>query len=449
MTEHTIVFGRVVAQAAETGILLAFCSCLACSSNDDATPVQTGGTAGGQSGTNASTNTSSGGGVGTVGSGTGGTASINSSTARGSGGTSSSASHSGGASISSGGSASASGGASARTGSSAVGSGGAHDNSGGTKGGGSGGSSSSSTGGTAGHGTLGNVTGNGGGPDGTGGHSAGSSNSSTGGTSVIGGSTDHGNGGLSGVEGGGRGASVSTGSSGASGGGSSTPGNFDPCPSTGDCKILPFGDSITAGAGAEPGDNGGYRVELFTKAVNDNKHLTFVGSLTSGPTTVAGKTFPKNHEGHIGYKIDQISSLATTSQALKDSPQIVLLFIGTNDEGYASSQAGASDRLGTLVDKIVTALPNSLLVVSTIYPFPGCKDTNYTTTQCAANVATYDAAIPDVIKQRTDKGKHVILVDMSTPPTGALSTDGVHPNDTVGYPWMGDTWYTAIKSYLH
>jgi lysophospholipase L1-like esterase len=232
------------------------------------------------------------------------------------------------------------------------------------------------------------------------------------------------------------------------GGGGS--GGFDPCPATGDCKILPLGDSITAGAGAQPGDGGGYRVELFTKAVADSKHITFVGSLTSGPSTVSWPVaFPKNHEGHIGWKIDQVSGIATTSQALVDMPQIVLLFIGTNDEGYASSEAGASDRLGQLIDKIVAALPNALLVVSSIYPFPGCKDTNYTPTQCAANVATYDAAIPGVIQQRVAQGKHLLSVDMSNPPTGALSTDGVHPNDTVGYPWMGDTWYAAIKSYLH
>ncbi|MDP4182899.1 MAG: GDSL-type esterase/lipase family protein [Bacillota bacterium] len=219
---------------------------------------------------------------------------------------------------------------------------------------------------------------------------------------------------------------------------------FDPCPTTGNAKILPLGDSITAGAGAQPGDYGGYRVELFARAVKDNKHITFVGSLSSGPNTVAGVTFPKNHEGHIGWKIDQISSIATTSSALKDMPHIVLLFIGTNDEGYDSSQPGASDRLGKLIDKIVAALPNSLLVVSSIYPFPGNTSTNGD-----AAINAYNAAIPGIIKQRADQGKHIIFVDMSKLPSGALSTDNVHPNSTVGYPWMGDKWYEAIKSYLH
>ena len=313
---------------------------------------------------------------------------------------------------------------------------------------------------------TGGTSGSGGGSTGTGSRSGGTSGSSGGsGESSTGVSTSIGSGG--GSTGTGSHSGGTSGSSGGSGGSSvggcastGTGASFDPCPATGNCKILPLGDSITAGAGAQPGDNGGYRVELFTKAVNDSKYITFVGSLTSGPTTVSGQAFPKNHEGHIGWTITQINNIATTAQtvsvsgtsyagALKDMPNIVLLFIGTNDEGYASSEAGASDRLATLIDKIVAALPNALLVVSSIYPFPGCKDTNYTPTQCAANVATYDAAIPGVIQQRVAQGKHVLFVDMSTPPTGALSTDGVHPNDTVGYPWMGDNWYAAIKSYLH
>jgi len=45
--------------------------------------------------------------------------------------------------------------------------------------------------------------------------------------------------------------------------------------------------------------------------------------------------------------------------------------------------------------------------------------------------------------------RYVLFVDMSAPRTDALSTDGVHPNDTVNHPWMGDNWCAAIKSYLH
>jgi hypothetical protein len=89
-------------------------------------------------------------------------------------------------------------------------------------------------------------------------------------------------------------------------------------------------------------------------------------------------------------------------------------------------------------------LPNSLLVVSSIYPFPGCTATN-----CADAVTAYDGQVPNVVKQRADGGKHVLYVDMSALPASGLSTDGVHPNDTIGYPWIGDNWYAVIKPYLH
>ena len=335
------------------------------------------------------------------------------------------------------------------------------------RGGGTGSGGAPGTGGASGRGGgtgSGGAPGTGGAP-GSGGAAGSSGTAGAGGSTGSGGAT--GRGGVSGSGGATDGGSRDGGPVARDAADTNTPdtaeggsGGFAPCPATGNCKILPLGDSITAGAGAQPGDGGGYRVELFTKAVNDNKHITFVGSLTSGPSTVAGAAFPKNHEGHIGWKIDQVNGIATTAQtvtvsgqsyagALRDMPQIVLLFVGTNDEGYPDSASGAADRLGTLIDKIVAALPDALLVVSSIYPFSGCKATNYTPTQCAANVATYDAAIPGVIQPRVSQGKHVLSVDMSTPPTGALSTDGVHPNDTVGYPWMGDTWYAAIKSYLH
>jgi hypothetical protein len=234
--------------------------------------------------------------------------------------------------------------------------------------------------------------------------------------------------------GGASGGSSSGGTAGAAGGSMGGSTGFDPCPATGDCKVLPLGDSITFGT---PTNNGGYRVELFSKAVADNKHLTFVGSQMNGPAMVAGKPFPKNNEGYPGWTISQIDGIANNMKALKDSPHIILMHIGTNDMSAMAS--GAPDRLGKLIDKIVTALPNSLLAVSSIIPLP-----------FAANaVTTYNQAVPGIVQQRASAGKHVIFVDQFKDfPTSEL-TDNVHPDDAKGYPRMGDVWYAAIKPYLH
>ena len=65
--------------------------------------------------------------------------------------------------------------------------------------------------------------------------------------------------------------------------------------------------------------------------------VTFTGSLTDGPTEVAGQPFPRMHEGHSGWTISQLSPLVPTP-ALDGKPNIILLHIGTNDsssQGYA------------------------------------------------------------------------------------------------------------------
>lgn len=325
-----------------------------------------------------------------------------------------------------------------------------------------------STGGSAGSGGKGGggATATGGGP--------GSGGRGTGGETAAGGfgaGGKNGSGGASasgGVAGGGGNAGGTTGSGGAAGaGGSGTrdggiqPGidggssGFDPCPAADPCKILPLGDSITWGINY----GGGYRIKLYAHAVTDSKNITFVGYDTANPPDQAaltklgsaGSKFVNKHEGHSGWTIQQDDDLVTgKSTATNDGvsytgkkvvtdfgPHIVLIHLGTND--MYQSPTGAPDRLGTLIDHVVTAAPNALIVVSNIIPFPSG----------ASAVTTFNNAVPGVVKQRTDAGKHVIFVDQFKGfSTSDLGSDQVHPNEG-GYEKMATVWYAAIKSYLH
>jgi lysophospholipase L1-like esterase len=282
---------------------------------------------------------------------------------------------------------------------------------------GSAGSGGNGTGGSAGSaGSAG--AGRGGSPsDGSGGIPSGGSGGTTGGSAGVGGGGAGGSAGAGGAGGGG------------SGGGAST---FSPCPESGPCKILPLGDSITDGVGASGG--GGYRIELFSLALAAGKEITFVGGSVNGPQMVDGQPFPRNHEGHSGWTIQQIDDI-TPAPALDGDPHIILLHIGTND--MYQTPSGAPERLGTLLDQILEAAPDSLLVVAKIIPFPGASGA----------VGTFNNAIPPLVEARANAGKHIILVDQFTGyPTDQLP-DGVHPNAT-GYEWMANTWYDAISSYL-
>jgi lysophospholipase L1-like esterase len=328
-------------------------------------------------------------------------------------GTAGSSGTSGSAGKASGGSAGTSGG------SSPGGSGGAQ---GGAGAGGSGGTAVSGSGGAGGAGTGGTSGGSSGGPAGGaagafGGAGAGGSMSGSGGAAGSG---------MAGKGGAGGGSGGAAGTAGTGGGST----GFDPCPATGACKILPLGDSITDGIGF----SGGYRVELFHLALEDGKEITYVGGSMNGPNMVDGVTFPKAHEGHSGWTIQQIDGIVP-SPALTPDPNIILLHIGTND--MYQSPSGAPDRLGTLIDQIIQELPDALLVVSTIIPLP----------MSASAVNTFNAAVPGIVNSRKDAGKHIVLVDQFTGfPTNELG-DGVHPNQA-GYARMASKWYPAISQYL-
>jgi lysophospholipase L1-like esterase len=310
----------------------------------------------------------------------------------------------------------------------------------------------------AGTGTGGTVAGSGG-RDGSGGNP---------GSGGSGGST--GSGGSSGNPGSG-GSAGSTGAGGAASGGAGGGATlYSPCPPTGTaCKILPFGDSITFGVGSNgSASNGGYRVELFHRALEVSKQITFVGTaVPNGPATVDGVAFPGQHEGHSGFTIDDQPATATLAARQGISPlvatvmpatrpDIVTLMIGTNDIQHDYDVANAPVRLGRVIDSLIAADAHTLVIVAQIIP----------TTDATLNpaVQAYNAAIPALVAARATAGKHILLVDLydaiaNDPsfmtsgrvvpsPTAGPMFDWLHPN-VAGYKLIGDAWFEVLKGVLH
>jgi lysophospholipase L1-like esterase len=217
---------------------------------------------------------------------------------------------------------------------------------------------------------------------------------------------------------------MTTGGNAATGGTNGTGGmggmsDFNPCPTSGDCTILPLGDSITDGYSTQPG---GYRIELFKKAHSAGKHITFVGSQTNGPTTVDSVPFPRSHEGHSGWTIDQIAGLVP-NPALKTIPNIVLLMAGTNDALWkGDTMPTAPKRLDALLDKLFTQSPGALIVLAQLTPLGGGQASKN------AAVQTYNEALAPIVKERAAQGKHILLVDMHTGFPASELADGIHPN---------------------
>ena len=198
--------------------------------------------------------------------------------------------------------------------------------------------------------------------------------------------------------------------------------------------------------------NAGYRGPLFADVVAAGQKVTFTGSLSNGPSTVSGQSFPKKNEGHSGWGISEVNPnsggsagiiTVIPSPALASGsggvPNIILLHIGTNDQGTLSATQMTSD-LGGLIDKVTTNAPNALLVLAQIIPL------GYGTNSV---IKAYNQALPGLVQQRVAAGKHIILVDMFTGFTTStmIGSDSVHPN-SAGYKFMADHWYAAIKDLL-
>jgi lysophospholipase L1-like esterase len=196
---------------------------------------------------------------------------------------------------------------------------------------------------------------------------------------------------------------------------------------------LPLGDSITRGA--KSSNDAGYRSQLFKLIVAANQKVTFTGSLANGPAQESGQPFPRMHEGHSGWTINQLSPLIP-SPGLDGKPNIILLHIGTNDIG-SRDPAGMATRLEALLDKIEQNGPDALIVVAQITPARTDNDIR----------DAYNAKIPGIVQSHAAKGRHIISVDMNKLPMAGLNSDGVHPNDQ-GYAYMAGIWYAAIKDFL-
>jgi lysophospholipase L1-like esterase len=171
--------------------------------------------------------------------------------------------------------------------------------------------------------------------------------------------------------------------------------------------VLPLGDSITLGVG---GTNDGYRGPLHTLLPK----LTFAGSQGTAPLL---------HEGHSGWRIDQLISVPV------GRPAFVLVHAGTNDAVQGHSAATMLADMATLL----AGIPSGVRVYVAQIPL-----SPWATPAQQATEAAFDDGLPGLA------GRWVTIVDMRATEIGA---DGVHPDDA-GYAWMAARWAAALPEVM-
>ncbi|MEU6741111.1 SGNH/GDSL hydrolase family protein, partial [Streptosporangium sandarakinum] len=198
--------------------------------------------------------------------------------------------------------------------------------------------------------------------------------------------------------------------------------------SNGGVRVMPLGDSITEGTQVP----GGYRIGLWQRLAAGRYTIDFVGSQYNGPAGLGDH----DHEGHPGWRIDQIDA-GVTGWLRTHTPRTVLLHIGTNDILQNHDVSSAPSRLSALIDHITAAAPNAEVFVATIIPLSNSGQ--------EAAARTFNAAIPGIVWSKVNSGRRVHLVDMHGRLTTADLIDGVHPTAT-GYDKMAAAWYQALQS---
>lgn len=188
-------------------------------------------------------------------------------------------------------------------------------------------------------------------------------------------------------------------------------------------RVMPLGASITYGYGSSDGN--GYRgvlQDLLTR--QGGMRVDFVGSRRSG--TLADP----EHEGHPGWRIDQIAARAE-GWAATYRPDIVVVHLGTNDMIQDHRTATAPERLVALADRLVATGPGRTVYVSSLVASSDPV--------IDARIDAFNARLPGLLAGHPG----IVHVDQSRSIGPGHLVDDVHPGDA-GYARIAATWYSAI-----
>ncbi|MFF5971047.1 FG-GAP-like repeat-containing protein [Streptomyces sp. NPDC012769] len=194
-------------------------------------------------------------------------------------------------------------------------------------------------------------------------------------------------------------------------------------------RVMPLGDSITAGEGSTTG--AGYRAPLWQSLAGQSHYTAdFVGSGSFG---AAGD--PDN-EGHGGWTIDGIRGEIDRWQDAA-RPGVVLLHLGINDlKWHGADPVDAAHRLLALVDRIQTNRPGTtVIVLGLLTDTPGQEE----------RTSAFNTVLSEREPVLRAAGRPFRYV---APPRLDVATelpDRLHPNDA-GYRKIADAYHQAFTA---
>jgi lysophospholipase L1-like esterase len=197
-------------------------------------------------------------------------------------------------------------------------------------------------------------------------------------------------------------------------------------------KIMPLGDSITQSSKGQYS----YRFYLWHSLIDKGYQVDLVGSqegVDSGPP--ANPDFDMNHEGHSGWRADEILN-HIQAWAASASPDVVLLHIGTNDVCQKQSVGSTVADIEGIIDVLRTVNPRIRVLLAQLIDSSDCPP------------LTLNAKLPALVNAKNSTESPIILVDQHSgfdPVT--MTYDGTHPNQS-GDSRMADRWFEKLWPVL-
>ncbi|HDP98585.1 MAG TPA: T9SS type A sorting domain-containing protein, partial [bacterium] len=203
-------------------------------------------------------------------------------------------------------------------------------------------------------------------------------------------------------------------------------------------RIMPLGDSITMGRHGEPS---GYRDDFAIMLLNEGVNFDMVGSVNDG------SGFYPRHEGHSGWRADEIYS--QLNRWLNMNPaDIVLLHIGTNDISQGESNESTIEDIENILNLIRSKNNSSVILLCNLIPrFDPYYNRPERTEQL--NVLIYQ-----LFQLKQQQGFNIYFVDQNSAFKAnpnwkqEYMVDYVHPND-LGYHVMAESFFNVLAGVLN
>jgi len=205
---------------------------------------------------------------------------------------------------------------------------------------------------------------------------------------------------------------------------------------------MPLGNSITQADALHPG----YRYELWKLLKDSGHNFDFVGSMKDnyrGENPV--QSFDTDHEGHWGWRADQVLNGVPGLGGLKDflkenRPDIVLMHLGSNDIFEGDEIPDIIEELKGILNTLITSNHDVIILIAQILPVAD-KRIN-------VRIRLLNDAISLIPSELAFSKVNIIVVNQFEGFDPFTDTyDGVHPN-SAGEVKMAKKWFEGLQGVL-